>query len=164
MVQPLIQEEWGLIADCRWCQRMVPVQESCVYSRESLSAVVIKLVKEYLHESVPTECQPLKYAISFNRRGFKAREVDGSKMSQDGEGFDRMSCIHLVTAAVASVTPHAIVDLGAPQMVVIVEVMPLAGVQSSPICGVAVLSGTLMNTKPKLSVKVLVPASHRAKQ
>lgn len=58
----------------------------------------------------------LQYAISFNRRGFKAREVDGSKMSQDDEGFDRMSCIHLVTAAVTSVTPHTIVDLGAPQV------------------------------------------------
>eukprot|EP00250_Pteridium_aquilinum_P001220 c11427_g1_i1 orf=69-1178(+) len=149
----------------RWCQRMVPVQASCVFSTQSLSALVIKLVKEYLGQSFPSEVQPLKYAISFNRRGFKAREVDGSKNSQDAEVLDRMSCIRLVTAAVANATPHTLVDLTAPQMVVIVEVIPLAGVQnSSPVCGVAVLSGTLMNTKPKLCVKSLVPASCQAKQ
>ncbi|MCO5615020.1 hypothetical protein L7F22_069308 [Adiantum nelumboides] len=138
----------------RWCERMTPVQASCVYSTENLSALVTKLISEYLGESLPTEKQPLKYAVSFNRRGFEARKVD---KSTNDESIDRMSCIHLVTTAMATVTPHTVVDLLTPQMVVIVEVIPFSGVQGSPICGVAVLSGNLINTKNRLSVRPLLP-------
>lgn len=155
LMKVLADVENGSVSPLRWCQRMVPVQASCVYSRESFSALVTKLVMEYVGKFPPTETQPLKYAVSFNRRGFEAREVDGFRSSQNEGGLDKMTCIHLVTAAVASVATHTTVDLGAPQMVVIVEVIPLAGVQIFPICGVAVLSGTLMNAKPKLSVKSL---------
>ncbi|KAI5066210.1 hypothetical protein GOP47_0018834 [Adiantum capillus-veneris] len=117
----------GSRSSLRWCERMIPVQASCVYSRENLSALVTKLVMEYLGNSLPTEKQPLKYAVSFNRHGFEAKEVD---KSTNDERLDRMSCIHLVTAAMANAAPHTVVDLLTPQMVVIVEVIPFAGVQS----------------------------------
>lgn len=148
----------------QWCQRMVPIQASCVFSKESLTSVVVKLVKQHLGESLPSGEQPLKYAIGYNRRGIEATGVNRSKLPQDFEVLGRMDCIHLVTDAVAKAAPHTAVDLRAPQMIVILEVIPLAGVQDSPICGVAVVSGGVMNTKPKLCVKPLIPTSHRSKK
>ncbi|KAH7428357.1 hypothetical protein KP509_10G088500 [Ceratopteris richardii] len=147
----------------RWCQRMLPIQATCVYSRERLAALVTELVLKYLGKSLPTETQPLKYAVSFNRRGFEAKEAERAK-APETEVPDKMTCIHVVAAAVSSVALHTVVDLKTPEMVVILEFVPFAGPVTSPICGVAVLSGSLMTTKPRLSVKSLITAAHQEKR
>lgn len=146
--------ENGVRKPPQWFHRIVPVQASCALLRESLSAVVFKLVKQHLEESAPTAEQPLKYAIGYNRRGIEAKE----------DVVGRMDCITLVAQTIAKASPHIVADLGAPQMVVIIEVIPLVGVQGSPICGVAVLSGELVNVKPKLCVKPLSSACRRSKK
>lgn len=148
----------------QWCQRIVPVQASCTLSKDGLSTVVVRLVKQHLGETAPTEEQPLKFAIGYNRRGFETREMGKSKSLCEPEMLGRMDCIHLIAETIAKVVPHTIVDLGAPQMVVLVEVIPLAGVQGSPVCGVSVVSREMVSVKPKLCIKPLISASHPSKR
>jgi tRNA(Ser,Leu) C12 N-acetylase TAN1 len=62
---------------------------------------------------------------------------------------------------VQTVTSHTVVDLVNPEMVVMVEVLPLVGSQSSLVCALSVLPKELVVTKPKLVVKPLVQPKKR---
>ncbi|KAL3680001.1 hypothetical protein R1sor_022957 [Riccia sorocarpa] len=138
----------------KWCHRILPVQGTCSTKPEELQELVFRLVKQHLESTSFSGDQPLNYAVAFNRRGAEG--------SAEKKSFDRGECIKVVTAAVNQVTPSVKVDLTSPKMVVVVELIPVAGI-SSLVCAVSVLPGDLVISKPKLTVKPLVPESRKRK-
>ncbi|KAL2613111.1 hypothetical protein R1flu_024803 [Riccia fluitans] len=138
----------------QWCHRILPVQGTCSTRSEELQELVSRLVTQHLENTSSSGADSLNYAVAFNRRG-----ADGSS---DKKTFDRGECIKVVTAAVNEVIPNVKVDLSSPQMVVVVELIPVSGI-SSLMCAVSVLPGDLVISKPKLTVKPLAPESRKRK-
>eukprot|EP00249_Psilotum_nudum_P017616 c26410_g1_i1 orf=278-1396(+) len=147
----------------QWCHRILPVQATCLFTKDGLNSVVLKLVKQHLGESVTSSECPLKYAVGFNRRGVGDFRPKDNSNSMEYDILGRMDCINLVAGAVKKVAPYAVVDLSAPQMVVMVEVIPVSGLQA-PICAMSVLPREAVNVKPKLCVKSLILTSHQLKK
>ncbi|CAM6088513.1 unnamed protein product [Calypogeia fissa] len=156
----------GVRAAPKWCHRIVPVQATCSMKREELRGVVSHLVKGHVRGHGPSFEHPINYAVAFNRRG---TDVANSCATDSSETtvLSRDECIKIVTSAVELVTTAVQVDLTSPQMVVNVELIPVAGAQSCLMCAVSVLPGDLIVSKPKIHVKPLVafnPISKKRKQ
>ncbi|KAG6547935.1 hypothetical protein Mapa_010755 [Marchantia paleacea] len=149
----------------QWCHRMLPVQGTCATNREEVQGLVSRLVKDYLDNTSSVGEELIHYAVAFNKRGAEGRKMDQNQ-TDDSAGaptFDRGECIRIVTAAVHQVTSNVKVDLTSPEMVIIVELVPVAGARSSLICAVSVLPGDLVISKPKLTVKPLASQSKKRK-
>lgn len=139
----------------RWCHRIFPVQATCVWSKEDVRSNVAVLVKEFIEGHSISSNNPLKYAVAVNRRGLDEKERTGDAAAST-VSFGKLECIHAVTEAIQSLTPHISVDLTNPQMVVILEVLPLVRVETS-VCAVSVFPRELVVTKPKLVIQALAP-------
>ncbi|CAK9874226.1 unnamed protein product [Sphagnum jensenii] len=155
----------GLRTSPQWCHRIFPVQATCSLTKGDLCAVVMQLVKDYLGNRKTSTDQPLKYAVAFNRRGVEDKHSNISSITGDtsvqGGTLGKIECIDVIAGAVQTVTSHTVVDLVNPEMVVMVEVLPLVGSQSSLVCALSVLPKELVVTKPKLVVKPLVQPKKR---
>ncbi|CAK9222555.1 unnamed protein product [Sphagnum troendelagicum] len=155
----------GLRTSPQWCHRIFPVQATCSLTKGDLCAVVMQLVKDYLGNRKTSTDQPLKYAVAFNRRGVEDKHSNISSSTGDtsvqGVTLGKIECIDVIAGAVQTVTSNTVVDLVNPEMVVMVEVLPLVGSQSSLVCALSVLPKELVVTKPKLVVKPLVQPKKR---
>lgn len=58
---------------------------------------------------------PLQYAVAVNRRGLDEKERTGDAAAST-VSFGKLECIHAVTEAIQSLTPHISVDLTNPQV------------------------------------------------
>lgn len=155
--------ESGEIKRPLWCHRILPVQATCLLEEDDLRNAVLKLVKEHISKTKLEAEKPLKFAVGYNRRGVEGHEV-GSASSQKTAAvkssvLGRTECLQVVAGAVKEVVMHSAVDLRSPEMAVLVEVLPLAGIHGSCVAAVSVLPGDLVNAKPRLCVKPFVSDS-----
>ncbi|XP_020247324.1 uncharacterized protein LOC109825044 isoform X2 [Asparagus officinalis] len=143
-----------------WCNRIFPIQETCVLTEKNLQTVVSKLVQEYLGKEQESLERPIKFAVAYNRRGVEEIETKNSKSATDSKIpllLDRESCFKIVAGAFKDVAKNSVVDLKSPEVAVIVELLPLSGVPNeSVVAGVSILPHELIATKPRLCVKPLV--------
>ncbi|KAG0589137.1 hypothetical protein M758_2G248300 [Ceratodon purpureus] len=139
----------------RWCHRIFPVQATCPWIKEDVRSNVVVLVKDFIKGHNTSSNNPLKYAVAVNRRGLeeKGKTIEGAAPVGT---FGKLECIHAVAEAIQSLTPYVSVDLTNPEMVVILEVLPLVRVETS-VCAVSVLPRELVVTKPKLVIQGLAP-------
>ncbi|RWV90038.1 hypothetical protein BHE74_00016163 [Ensete ventricosum] len=71
--------------------------------------------------------------------------------------LDREACFKVVAGAVKAVANNSVVDLRSPEVVVLVELLPISGVpRGSLVVGVSVLPLEIVTTKPRLCIKSLV--------
>lgn len=155
--------ESGEIKRPLWCHRILPVQATCLLKEDDLHKVVLKLVKEHIGDTKFKAEKPLKFAVGYNRRGVEGHEVSsaGSRKTAAVESsiLGRVECLQAVAGAVKEVVMHSAVDLRSPEMAVLVEVLPLAGIHGSCVAAISVLPGELVNAKPRLCVKPFVSDS-----
>ncbi|KAH7692102.1 THUMP domain-containing proteins protein [Dioscorea alata] len=152
-----------------WCNRIFPIQETCILTEENLNAVVSKLFKEYLSNKQVTPETSIKFAVGYNRRGIDETTTKGRKSTDEGSQglglLDRDKCFEVVARAIKAIANNASVDLKSPEVAVLVELLPVSGVlQGSSVAGVSVLPHNLLTTKPRLCIKSLVSDSKAAKR
>ncbi|KAL5211970.1 hypothetical protein ABZP36_022817 [Zizania latifolia] len=151
----------GKLKSPQWCNRIFPIQETCVLSETDLHATVSKLFLDFV-KGKEDQDEPIKFAVAYNRRGLDETEVKRQKNDNEGSKqqtlMEREQCFKVVAAAVKSVAENSMVDLRSPEVAVLVEMLPISGVPlGSSVAGVSVLPSELISTKPRLCVKALVP-------
>lgn len=155
--------ELGEIKRPLWCHRILPVQATCLLKEDALHNAVLKLVKEHIGNIKLEAEKPLKFAVGYNRRGVEGHEVSSASSRKtaavESSVLGRTECLQVVAGAVKEVMTHSTVDLRSPEMAVLVEVLPLAGIHGSCVAAVSVLPGDLVNAKPRLCVKPFVSVS-----
>uniref|UniRef100_A0A0A9BBE9 Uncharacterized protein n=1 Tax=Arundo donax TaxID=35708 RepID=A0A0A9BBE9_ARUDO len=158
----------GKLKSPQWCHRIFPIQETCVLSETELHATVSKLFLDFLRNKKDQD-GPIKFAVSYNRRGIDETEMKPLKNGNEGSNqqalMDRDQCFKVVAAAVKSVAENSVVDLRSPEVAVLVEMLPLSGVPlGSSVAGVSVLPAELISTKPRLCVRSLVSDAKATKK
>ncbi|XP_052187532.1 uncharacterized protein LOC127798192 isoform X2 [Diospyros lotus] len=154
--------ESGTLRTPLWCHRIFPIQATCCLIEEELSAVVTKLVLQFVNDRRNELQQPIKFAVGFNRRGVEEAEIKNSRStSKEHERMallDRNKCFSVVAAAVKNAVSDSVVDLKSPELAVLVELLPLSGLPngSSLVAAISVLPHDLVTTKPRLCIKALV--------
>lgn len=143
----------------RWCHRIFPAQVTCLWTKEDVQSNVITLVKTFIKGRDISSSSPLKYAVAVNKRGLEDKEKPGVTTASV---FGKPECIHAVAEAIQSLTEYISVDLTNPQMVVMLELLPLVRVGTS-VCAVSVLPRELVLTKPKLVIQALAPPKKQKK-
>lgn len=135
-----------------WCNRILPIQTTCVLHEKELCARVSKLVGDFMNNEGKEHGRPIKFAVGYNRRGIEETDLKG------GNGIlDRNKCFEIVAAAVKNIVSDSVVDLKSPDLIVLVELLPISGLpKGSPVVAVSVLPQNLIMTKPRLCVKALV--------
>ncbi|KAJ7566766.1 hypothetical protein O6H91_02G117600 [Diphasiastrum complanatum] len=154
----LVDLEAGRLKPLKWCHRILPVQATCSLNRENLYKITLKLVKDFLNRVNMSKEFSLQFAVASNWRGVNVNQANSDRvsgMSHNQTMLGKNECIEVVVEAVHEVTIQATVNLLEPQMVVIVELLPVAGLQSDTLCVVSVLPGELMSTKPRLCIRSL---------
>ncbi|XP_074341760.1 uncharacterized protein LOC141679144 isoform X2 [Apium graveolens] len=151
----------GSLKSPLWCHRIFPIQATCTLNEKELTAAVSKLVLQFVNDDKNKLVRPVKFAVGYNRRGFEEAEIKGAKKALNNSDaidlLDRNRCFTVVAAAVKEVISDSVVDLGSPQLSVLVELLPISRVMSgSLVAGVSVLPYNLVSTKPKLGIKALV--------
>ncbi|XP_078162948.1 uncharacterized protein LOC144558101 [Carex rostrata] len=151
----------GKLKPPRWCHRVFPIQETCTLSEKELQRVVSKLFSKYL-EKWDKLSESIKFAVGYNRRGTEERE-NKTEIRESGL-MEREHCFRVVAGTVITLAKNSVVDLKSPEVVVMVELLPMSGLPNrSPVVGVSVLPGELVSTKPRLLVKSLVADSKPTK-
>ncbi|KAF6174609.1 hypothetical protein GIB67_006261 [Kingdonia uniflora] len=110
----------------------------------------------------------LQFAVGYNRRGMEETEFkiqkSNSKESNLLALLDRNKCFGVVAGAVKEAIPDSIVNLKSPQISILLELLPLSRVlNGSLVVAVSVLPQSLVNTKPRLCMKPLVPDAKTTK-
>ncbi|KAG8044326.1 hypothetical protein GUJ93_ZPchr0006g42653 [Zizania palustris] len=151
----------GKLKSPQWCNRIFPIQETCVLSETDLHATVSKLFLDFVKDKEDQD-EPIKFAVAYNRRGIDETEMKRQKNDNEGSKqqtlMEREQCFKVVAAAVKSVAENSMVDLRSPEVAILVEMLPISGVPlGSSVAGVCVLPSELISTKPRLCVKALVP-------
>ncbi|WOH15666.1 hypothetical protein DCAR_0935209 [Daucus carota subsp. sativus] len=153
--------ESGSLKSPLWCHRIFPIQATCTLNEKELTALVSKLVLQFVNDGKNKFVRPVKFAVGYNRRGFEEAEIKGTKKTLNEsdviELLDRNKCFTVVAAAVKEAIPDSMVDLSHPELSVLIELLPISRVTSgSLVAGVSVLPYNLVSTKPKLGIKALV--------
>ncbi|KAF6174605.1 hypothetical protein GIB67_006257 [Kingdonia uniflora] len=152
----------------QWCHRIFPIQATCKLNEETLHAVVSKLVRQFMDNKQNTFEKPIKFAVGYNRRGMEETEFKMQKYNSKESNLlallDRNKCFGVVAGAVKEAIPDSIVDLKSPQISILLELLPLSRVPNgSLVVAVSVLPQSLVNTKPRLCMKPLVPDAKTTK-
>ncbi|XP_057961838.1 uncharacterized protein LOC131153511 isoform X2 [Malania oleifera] len=153
--------ESGSLKSPLWCHRILPIQATCNLNEKELQAVASHLVVQFVNKRRDKLVHPIKFAVGYNRRGIEETEIKSLKnIFVDPNLFsllDRNKCFSIVAAAVKESIPDSVVDLKSPELSILVELLPLAGVPNgSLVVAVSVLPHNLVCTKPRLCVKALV--------
>ncbi|OAY71968.1 uncharacterized protein LOC109707662 [Ananas comosus] len=158
----------GRLKSPLWCNRIFPIQETCLLLEKELEVVVSKLFREFLGDGEEKLDKPIRFAVGYNRRGVDETEM---KTLKDTEGskestlMDRDQCFRVVAGAVKTVAKNSIVDLKSPEVALLVELLPLSGIpHGSSVVGVSVLPAELVSTKPRLCIKSLVANTKMTKR
>ncbi|XP_023769608.1 uncharacterized protein LOC111918179 [Lactuca sativa] len=135
-----------------WCNRILPIQMTCVLHEKELCILVSKLVADFMNNEGKDLNRPIKFAVGYNSRGIEETELKG------GSGMlDRSKCFEVVAGAVKSIVSDSVVDLKCPELTVLVELLPISGLpKGSPVGAVSVLPRKLIMAKPRLCIKALV--------
>ncbi|WOL09772.1 hypothetical protein Cni_G18525 [Canna indica] len=153
--------ESGKLKSPLWCHRIFPIQETCVLTEKDLQLVVSRLVEEFFSKDHEKLERPIKFAVGYNRRGVDEMEMKSQKNNRkDTDGstpLDRETCFKVVAGAVKAVAKNSVVDLKSPEVVVLVELLPISGIpHGSLVVGVSILPLELVTTKPRLCIKSLI--------
>ncbi|KAK7270190.1 hypothetical protein RIF29_23150 [Crotalaria pallida] len=156
VVANIIQDlESGSLKLPAWCHRIFPIQATCGLNEKELEEVVTMLVKKFVADKQDKLERPLKFAVAYNRRGIEETKF----VKENPNAFsllDRNKCFGIVASAVNRVVEDSVVDLGSPELSVLVELLPLSGVPNgSIVVAVSVLPRNLVSTKPRLCIKAL---------
>ncbi|KMZ72124.1 hypothetical protein ZOSMA_16G00910 [Zostera marina] len=153
--------EHGDLKPPHWCHRIFPIQETFILNENSLFNVVSKLVQMHLSNGVKNPEKPIKFAVGYDRKGLDTIAKKTSKITFVNETnvldlLGRNECFKIVAKAVKHVAVESVVDLTSPELIVLIELLPISGVQSnSTVAGVSVLTREFVTTKPRLCVKSL---------
>lgn len=136
-------------AACRFCERIIPVQLTCGLTAQALKGAAARIAALHSREVVQAAAgSPIKLAVTYKGRG------SGSKDRKSP--VDRSLAIAIVADAVEDAVKRCggtvKVDLKSPQVVMMVEVLPIT---PSPICALCWLPGTMTQAN-KLLVKPMV--------
>eukprot|EP00850_Spirogloea_muscicola_P023943 SM000410S15568 [mRNA] locus=s410:22059:24180:+ [translate_table: standard] len=165
-----------------WCHRITPVQATCAPTPVALRGAVMRTLAAFLAcEAAADLPQPLKFGVQHKGRGpappptlpHVAADAKDALGAEDGDlrahggdqaaVFQRGPCIALVAAVVAELAAPlggCAVDLLAPDVVVMVEVLPLAGRDCEAAVTVSVLPAALVATKPRLAMRPIGKSGH----
>ncbi|KAF5208247.1 hypothetical protein FRX31_002169 [Thalictrum thalictroides] len=144
-----------------WCHRIFPIQATCRLNEEDLRVVVSKLVQGFVDSRQDKLHKPVKFAVAYNRRGMDETEVKVRKSNLKDSNLlallDRNKCFAVVASVIKGILADSVVDLKSPEFAVLIELLPLSGIPNgSVVVAVSVLPHSLINTKPRLSIKALV--------
>lgn len=139
----------------RWCNRIFPIQGTCVLDEKELPLIVSKLVNGFMIDNQNKLGQPVKFAVGYNRRGIEECEMKNN--GHNSALMCRDKCFNLVGAIVKDIVPNSVVDLKHPEFAVLIELLPISGIPGAlSMGGVSVLPKELFSTKPRLTVKSLI--------
>ncbi|XP_010458208.1 PREDICTED: uncharacterized protein LOC104739520 [Camelina sativa] len=161
--------ESGALKAPIWCHRIFPVQATCGLTEKELRETVSKLVQRFVNDKDNnTLSKPVKFAAGYQRRGVEETkgkiQKEASEVLDQCSLLDRIKCFETLAAGVKDIVPDSVVDLKAPELCVLVELLPLSRIPSgSIVAAVSVLPHRLVSTKPKLCIKPLVPESKHKK-
>lgn len=140
-----------------WCHRIFPIQATCRFNEKDVSTTVSNLVLKYVDDKSNRSSRPLKFAVGYNRRGIEETEMKTVKDDINNPLLDRNNCFTIVGAAVREAVSDSTVDLKAPELCILIELLPVSGVPNgSLVAAISVLSRDLVSTKPRLCIKALV--------
>ncbi|CAA7410655.1 unnamed protein product [Spirodela intermedia] len=143
-----------------WCHRIFPIQGTCTLKEKDLSIAVTNLFQHYLAKEGAKLEKPIKFAVGYNRRG-----LDQPVFKEPALLLDRDQCFSVVAKAVKDLAPDAVVDLNSPELVVLVEALPVSGLPPrSAVAGVSILPRSLITAKPRLSVRALIADGNSRKK
>ncbi|XP_061992191.1 uncharacterized protein LOC133710195 isoform X1 [Rosa rugosa] len=157
IVSKIVQSvESGSSGSLLWCNRIFPIQATCSLNEKELHEVVSNIVLQFMKDNQKL-VRPIKFAIGYNRRGIET-ELNIPKEAPNAlELLDRNKCFALVASAVKDVVSDSVVDLKAPELTVLIELLPLSGIpKGSLVVAVSVLPQNVVSAKPKLSIKALI--------
>ncbi|XP_024193750.1 uncharacterized protein LOC112197355 isoform X1 [Rosa chinensis] len=148
--------ESGSSGSLLWCNRIFPIQATCSLNEKELREVVSNLVLQFMKDNQKL-VRPIKFAIGYNRRGLETELNIPTEAPNALELLDRNKCFALVASAVKDVVSDSVVDLKAPELSVLIELLPLSGIpKGSLVVAVSVLPQNVVSAKPKLSIKALI--------
>ncbi|KNA16586.1 hypothetical protein SOVF_087870 [Spinacia oleracea] len=153
--------ESGALKRPLWCNRIFPIQATCRLNETEVSTTVLNLVLKFVEDKSNRSSRPLKFAVSYCRRGIEETELKIAKDKISDPNLcallDRNKCFAIVAAAVKEAVSDSSVDLKSPEICIFIELLPLYGMpKGSLVVAVSVLSQDLVSTKPRLCVKSLV--------
>lgn len=147
-----------------WCHRIFPIQETCRLTEKDLDAVVTNLVQWYFSSQHDKHERSIKFAVGYNRRGIEETELKNKKCTSEIALLERNKCFGVVAGAFKKVVENSMVDLKYPEVVILVELLPLSGLPpESLMVGVSVLPCEFVITKPRLCIKTLLINAERNK-
>ncbi|KAH0456288.1 hypothetical protein IEQ34_014195 [Dendrobium chrysotoxum] len=110
-----------------WCHRIFPIQETCCLTEKDLHAVVTNLVQRYFSSQQGEPERSIKFAVGYNRRGIEETELRNKKFTSTIALLEKNKCFSVVAGAFKNVVGNSIVDLKSPEVVILVELLPLSG-------------------------------------
>ncbi|KAL3150922.1 hypothetical protein ABBQ32_000672 [Trebouxia sp. C0010 RCD-2024] len=145
----LVDLQAGALSPPEFCERIIPVQLTCGLTAQALKGAAARIAALHSREVVQAAAgSPIKLAVTYKGRG------SGSKDRKSP--VDRSLAIAIVADAVEDAVKRCggtvKVDLKSPQVVMMVEVLPIT---PSPICALCWLPGTMTQAN-KLLVKPMV--------
>ncbi|KAK9115704.1 hypothetical protein Sjap_014651 [Stephania japonica] len=160
--------ELGNLKSLSWCHRIFPIQATCRLDEENLQVVVRNLVGCFLDKKQKKFESPVKFAVGYDRRGVDEKEMKIRKCDSQGSKssalLDRNKCFTIVAGVVKEIISDSVVDLKSPELVVLIELLPLSGISNGlPVVAVSVLPYNLVRTKPRLCIKPLISDSKTSK-
>ncbi|KAK9117987.1 hypothetical protein Scep_016080 [Stephania cephalantha] len=160
--------ELGKLKSLSWCHRIFPIQATCRLDEENLRVVVRNLVQRFLDKKQKKFESPIKFAVGYDRRGVDEKEMKirkcDSQSSESSALLDRNKCFTIVAGVVKEIISDSVVDLKSPELVVLIELLPLSGISNGlPVVAVSVLPCNLVRTKPRLCIKPLISDSKTSK-
>lgn len=154
----------GTLATPEFCERIIPVQITCSMTQQALTSATQRLAKLHAKQAVEASGDQLvKFAVAYKSRGSSNKAKQGATIApgspQQQGPANRQQVITLVAAAVeeavlnAGGTVH--VDLKQPQVVILVEVLPISATSLS-LCAISWVPASMTVQTPKLMIKPLV--------
>lgn len=133
----------------KFCDRIIPVQLTCGLTAQALKGAAARIAALHAGTAVQAAAgSPTKLAVTYRGRGSSSKDKKSA--------VDRSQAIAIVADAVEDAVKRCggtvKVDLKSPQVVMMVEVLPIT---PRPICALCWLPATMTQAN-KLMVKALV--------
>lgn len=152
----------GTLATPEFCERIIPVQITCSLTQQALTSATQRLAKLHAKQAVESSGDQLvKFAVAYKSRGSsnktKQAATPATDSPQEPGPANRQQVITLVAAAVEEAVVSAggkvHVDLKHPQVVILVEVLPISAMS---LCAISWVPASMTVQTPKLMIKPLV--------
>ncbi|KAL0053782.1 hypothetical protein WJX82_010731 [Trebouxia sp. C0006] len=152
----------GTLATPEFCERIIPVQITCSMIQQALTSATQRLAKLHAKQAVEaSEDQLVNFAVAYKSRGSSNKAKQAATIAPDSPQqpgpANRQQVITLVAAAVEEAVVSAggkvHVDLKQPQVVILVEVLPVSAMS---LCAISWVPACMTVQTPKLMIKPLV--------